>query len=59
VFARQVEGFDAVTGTDRGVAMGFQQIVEELHIELVVLHNQDSFGHPRSFGCPKPNIRRR
>jgi hypothetical protein len=39
--------------------MGFQQIVEELHIELIVLHNQDSFGHPRSFGCPEPNIRRR
>ena len=36
------------------VAVGLQQIVEELHIELVVLHNQDSLGHPRSFACPPP-----
>jgi hypothetical protein len=24
--------------------MGVQQIVEELHIELIVLHDQDCFG---------------
>jgi hypothetical protein len=26
--------------------------VEELHVELIVLHDQDSLGHPRSFACP-------
>ncbi len=28
------------------VAVRFQQIVEELHVELVVLHDQDRLGHP-------------
>jgi hypothetical protein len=27
--------------------MRLQEIVEELHVELVVLHNQDGFGQPR------------
>jgi hypothetical protein len=26
--------------------MRFQQIAKELHIELVVLHDQDGFSHP-------------
>jgi hypothetical protein len=26
--------------------MSFQQIAQELHVELVVLHDQDGFGHP-------------
>ena len=46
MLAREVERFDAVARTDRVVAVGFQQIVEELHIELVVLHDQDGLGHP-------------
>jgi hypothetical protein len=27
----------------------FQQIAKELHIELVVLHDQDGLGHPIPF----------
>jgi hypothetical protein len=38
--------------------MRLQKIVEELHIELVVFHNQDGFGHPsfhpRSAGANSP-----
>jgi hypothetical protein len=26
--------------------MRLQQVAKELHIELVVLHDQDGFGHP-------------
>ena len=46
MLAREVERFDAVARPDRAVAVGFQQIVEELHVELVVLHDQDGLGHP-------------
>ena len=46
MFAREIERLDAVARADSRVAVGFQQIVEELHIELVVLHDQDGFGHP-------------
>src|SRR4051794_21752666 len=42
----QVERLETVAGARGLVAMGFQQIAEELHIELVVLHDQDGFGHP-------------
>jgi hypothetical protein len=31
--------------------VGLQQIVEELHIELIVLHDQDGLAHPF---CPSP-----
>jgi hypothetical protein len=31
--------------------MGFKQIAEELHVELIVFHDQDGFGHP---GPPLP-----
>jgi hypothetical protein len=29
--------------------MGFPQVVEELHVELVIFHNHDSFGHSPAF----------
>jgi hypothetical protein len=32
--------------------VGFQQIVKELHIELIVLDDQDGFGHPPTLTCP-------
>jgi hypothetical protein len=38
--------------------VGFQQIVEELHIELIVLHDQDGLGHP-SKSSPAPAKSRR
>src|SRR5438876_7296382 len=46
VLAREIQRLDTVAGTDSAVTMSFQQIVEELHVELVVLHDQDSLGHP-------------
>ena len=37
------------------VAMRLQQIVEELHVELVVLHDQDGLGHsPPLCAIPEP-----
>jgi hypothetical protein len=39
--------------------VGFQQIVEELHIELVVLHDQDGFGHPLNPSPARANPRRK
>src|ERR1700722_11481121 len=33
--------------------------MEELHIELVVLHNQDSFGHPPVLWLPPADFLRR
>ena len=38
------------------VAVGFQQIVEELHIELIVLHDEDGLGHPKPSCVPTPGI---
>ena len=36
------------------VAVRFQQVVEELHVELVVLHDQDGLGHwPPHFPLPQ------
>ena len=45
VLARQIERLDAVAGADGVVAVRFQQIVEELHVELVVFHDQNGLGH--------------
>ena len=44
MLARDVERFHAVLGLQDVVAMGVQQIVEELHVELIVLHDQDRLG---------------
>src|ERR1700712_2426275 len=44
--ADQIERLEAVAGARSLVAMGFQEIAKELHIELVVLHDQDGFCHP-------------
>src|SRR5579871_3676500 len=46
--ACKIERLDAIARADRAIAMGFQQVVEELHIELIVLHDQDGLGHPLS-----------
>ena len=45
VLAREIQRLDPVAGADGLVAVRLQQIVEELHVELVVLHDQDSLGH--------------
>src|SRR5271169_4730807 len=58
MFTGEIEGLDAVARRHRVVTVGFQQIVEELHIELVVLHDQDGFGHPPVLHlCPEARAR--
>ena len=47
MLAGKVERLDAIARANGMVAVGFQQIVEELHIELVVLHDEDGLGHPK------------
>src|SRR5581483_580654 len=39
-----------VAGADGFVSVRFQKIVEELHVELVVFHDQDGLRHP----CSRP-----
>lgn len=43
--ARQPHGFLAAAGLHGRVAMGLQQIVEELHIQLIVFHDHHGLGH--------------
>ena len=52
----RIEGFDAVARAHGVVTVRLQQIVEELHIELVVLHDQDRLGH---WPAPLPRCRKR
>src|SRR6202050_4769918 len=56
MLARQVEHFDAVAGSDSFVAVRLQQVVDARHVKLVVLHDQDSLGHPQSFACPNHSL---
>ncbi len=44
MFARDVERFHAVLGLEDVVAMGVKQIVEQLHVEFVVLDDQHGLG---------------
>jgi hypothetical protein len=50
VGARQRKRFGTVPGTDCCIAVRFEQIAEELHIELVVLH--DKYARLASAGAP-------
>ena len=43
--ACKIERFHAITGLDHCVTTRFEQIVEELHVEFVVLNNHDGLGH--------------
>src|ERR1700688_4519501 len=45
VFAREIERLDPIAGADGLVAVRLQEVVEELHIQLVVLHDQDGLRH--------------
>ena len=50
MLAREIERLDPIAGADGVVTVRFEKIVEELHIELVVLHDQDGLRHsPRPF----------
>src|SRR5690606_32374066 len=42
---RKIERLYAVTRSHGAVPVRFQEIVEELHIQFVVFHDQDGFGH--------------
>ena len=44
MLARDVQRLHAVLGLQDVVAMGVQQVVEELHVELIVLHDQNGLG---------------
>src|ERR1700716_1729040 len=44
--AHEIERLETVAGARGLVAMRFQEIAKELHIQLVVLHDQDGFSHP-------------
>src|ERR1700710_773894 len=52
--SHQIERLEAVAGARGLVAMGLQEIAKELHVELVVLHDQDGFCHP-SLQFPDPS----
>src|SRR3546814_15465611 len=45
---RDRQGLDAVARLQRPVAMGFQKVVEQLHIELVVLDDGHCLRHTTS-----------
>ena len=60
MLARKIHRVDPVAGADGLIAMRLQKIVEELHIELIVLHDQDSLGHsPPLLGHLNPAQRRK
>ena len=46
---RELDGFDTVGRFERRIAMRLQQVVEELHVQLVVFDNQDRL-HDAAFG---------
>ena len=43
--ARKISRLKARARLDRLVAMGFQKIVEELHIQLIIFDDQNFLGH--------------
>src|SRR5262245_20610298 len=45
MFAGEIGHLEAVASADSAVPVGFQQVVEELHVELVVLHDQYCLRH--------------
>jgi hypothetical protein len=56
MFARKAQGVEAFTGLQDIIALGFQQIVEQLHVEFIVLNDQHRlhFSYPFS-ASPKAN----
>ncbi len=45
VTSREIERLYSIARADGLVAVRLQQVVEELHVELIVLHDQDGLGH--------------
>jgi hypothetical protein len=57
MLAREVERLDPVASADGIVTVRFEQIVEELHVELVVFHDQDGLWHSLSAHFPVAHSR--
>src|ERR1700674_187123 len=57
MLAREIERLDPVARADGGVTVSLQQIMEELHVQLVVFHDQDGLGHPGSLRLVTPGVR--
>jgi hypothetical protein len=45
VLAGEIERLETVARADGTIAVSFQQVVEELHVELVVLHDHYCLWH--------------
>ena len=45
MFTGHFHGLEAVLGLQGLITMSLEQIVEQLHVQLVVFDNQDLFGH--------------
>ncbi len=45
VFAGKVQRLQTIHGLDRAITIRFKEIVEELHVKLVVLNDHDRLGH--------------
>src|SRR5579864_9372484 len=62
MLAGELQRFHAVLGLQRRIAMGFEQIMEKLHVEIVVLDDQHPLARPLGHGtslCPEQPIPRR
>jgi hypothetical protein len=58
--ANEAERFRALVGADGLITVRLQQVAKELHIQLVVFHDQDGFCHPslslrKLLGTQQPN----
>ena len=52
VTAREIERLNAISRPDGLITVGLQQVVKELHVELVVFHDHDGLSHPRPSSSP-------
>ncbi len=69
MLARQVERRKAIARLDDLVAMGFEEVIEQLHVQFIVFDNEHGFGlrghgpwcfhHIRHLCCGKFHNRRR
>jgi hypothetical protein len=55
--AREVERLDPIASANGVVTVRFEQIVEELHVELIVFHDQDGLWHSISAHFPVAHSR--
>jgi hypothetical protein len=50
----EIERFETVAGAVGLIAVRLEQIAKELHVELVVFHDQDGFCHPAPSQMSEP-----